>query len=194
MKGCVRLLVATVLASTCLHNVWASGSSVTPDLRYSIEIRKASQVLLIRLGENVTRRFKVALGRGGQGDKQRIGDNKTPVGVYRVAGFREESPFHFFIHLSYPNVKDAFQGLRNHVISQRDFDRIITSLKSGIVPPQNTALGGSIGIHGIGEMTPEKLRIHQNLNWTQGCIALTNNEVMELTRYVQLGTRVEINE
>ncbi|MCC6202859.1 MAG: L,D-transpeptidase family protein [Gammaproteobacteria bacterium] len=173
-----------------------AGANEAParDSRFALEIRKASKVMLVKAGDHIERRFAVAVGSGGAGDKQRVGDNKTPVGVYRVVGFRANSAYHYFIQIGYPNIKDAFQGLKNQIISQREFDRIVSALKTGDVPPQNTALGGSIGIHGIGEMTPDRLTIHQHIDWTHGCIALTNNEVMDLTRYVRVGTRVLITD
>ena len=80
------------------------------------------------------------------------------------------------------------------VITRGEFDRIISALRINALPPQNTALGGAIGIHGIGPETPEKLHIHEHLNWTEGCIALRNNEIHELRPYVGIGTRVVIIE
>ena len=59
---------------------------------------------------------------------------------------------------------------------------------------QNTPLGGAIGIHGIGEITEEKLEIHRTINWTKGCIALTNDEIDDLLHYIGVGTKVVINE
>ncbi len=84
--------------------------------------------------------------------------------------------------------------LSNGVISRAEFDHIVAALDEGRTPPQDTDLGGAIGIHGIGEETPEKLRIHENLDWTEGCIALTNSEVRQLKPYLALGTRVVIRE
>ena len=98
------------------------------------------------------------------------------------------------MRLNYPNVKDAFYGLKNKTITRYEFDRIIDSLRRGELPPQNTALGGAIGIHGIGQETEKTLRIHSKVDWTEGCIALTNAEVAELRAYVQVGTEVVIKE
>ena len=56
------------------------------------------------------------------------------------------------------------------------------------------ALGGAIGIHGLGPETPEKIHIHDNLDWTEGCIALRNDEVHELRKFLSIGTRVVIHE
>ncbi|NNL99720.1 MAG: L,D-transpeptidase family protein, partial [Gammaproteobacteria bacterium] len=141
-----------------------------------------------------TREFPIASGRGGSGDKFRRGDNRTPVGVYRIVDFNERSRFELFMRLNYPNVKDAFYGLKNGLISRPEFDAIVAALKQGATPPQNTPLGGAIGIHGIGDVTHEKLRIHDALDWTEGCIALTNADIMALRNYVSVGTRVEIRE
>lgn len=186
--------LALVLVSGCLVGAYAVASSNPVAPRYSIEIQKSKQLLLVKDGNDIARRFRVSLGRGGHGDKHRNGDKKTPVGVYRVADFHGNSPFAFFMQLNYPNIKDAFRGLRDELISKRDFERIINALRNGSLPPQNTALGGAIGIHGIGAITREKLRIHESSNWTEGCIALKNSEIAELRNYVQIGTRVEIAE
>ncbi|MGR8921373.1 MAG: L,D-transpeptidase family protein [Gammaproteobacteria bacterium] len=161
---------------------------------YEVEIHKRERVLVVRNGDEVVRVFRVAVGRGGGGDKQQTGDNRTPVGTYRVVGQNRSNRFEHFIRLNYPNVKDAFYGLRNAIITRREFDRILAALRAGRLPPQNTALGGAIGIHGIGEETPEKVHIHANLDWTEGCIALRNAEVHELRPFLGVGTRVVIRE
>ncbi len=161
---------------------------------YDIEIKKSQRLLIVREGEEVRKVYHIAWGRGGPGDKQRLGDRKTPVGTYRVIGFNDRSKFDFFIRLNYPNVKDAFYGLKSAVITRVEFDRIIGALRRNTLPPQDTSLGGAIGIHGIGPETPEKLRIHESLNWTEGCIALRNGEIHELRPYIHIGTRVVIRE
>ena len=75
-----------------------------------------------------------------------------------------------------------------------DFKRIAGAYKKREFPPQDTKLGGQIGIHGIGRITKQKLAIHKDLNWTDGCIALTNHDINELKQYVNIGTVVVINE
>lgn len=180
----------------CLIAVLAASCLATPALasNYYLEIKKTARMLLVKNGEHIEKKFNISLGRGGHGDKHRSGDNRTPVGTYRIVTFNNNSKFHYFMQLNYPNVKDAFYGLKSNVISRSDFDRIIDALRHGGLPPQNTRLGGAIGIHGIGDETDEKLRIHNALDWTEGCIALTNHDVQELRRYVTVGTRVVISE
>ena len=168
-----------------------AAASATP---FAIEISKQARLLKVKRGAEVVKEYPIAWGRGGGGDKARSGDNKTPTGNYRVVGFKTNSKFHFFIQLNYPNNRDAWRGYRDQLISPPEFRRIALANKQGRLPPQDTRLGGYIGIHGIGPMTPNKLRVHETQNWTEGCIAVKNREINELRAYVTLGTPVTIAE
>lgn len=161
---------------------------------YELEVIKSKRLLLVKKGPKVERRFFISTGRGGSGAKSLRGDRKTPLGKYRIVDFNENSQFYYFMQLDYPSIRDAFWGLKNRVISRRDFDRIVFAHRLHEIPPQHTALGGLIGIHGLGYMTAERLRIHDSLDWTQGCVALTNQDINELRHYVGRGTRVVISE
>ena len=161
---------------------------------YSIEISKSDRILVVKQNKKIVKKYNIAHGRGGKGTKIRSGDNKTPTGTYRAIDFKTNSKFHFFIQLNYPNPLDAWRGYRNEVISAAEFKQIIQAYKRKTLPPQSTGLGGYIGIHGIGMMSAEKSRIHEAHNWTEGCIALRNEEINELKKYIALGTKVVIRE
>ncbi len=161
---------------------------------YTIEVSKSERTLAVKQNEKVIKEYNISHGRGGKGTKIRSGDKKTPTGTYRAIDFKTNSKFHFFIQLNYPNPLDAWRGYRNEVISASEFKQIILAYKRNSVPPQNTGLGGYIGIHGIGWTTDEKRRIHEAHNWTEGCIAVRNEEINELKKYIELGTRVVIRE
>lgn len=161
---------------------------------YSLEVEKSKRTLIVRKGDAVAKRFRIAVGRGGKGDKRIRGDNKTPLGVYHVTELKTDGMFHLFMRINYPNVKDGYFGLRNRLIDEQQFGRIRDAARQGETPPQDTRLGGAVGIHGLGEETAERLKIHHYLDWTQGCIALTNREVTELAKYVRIGTKVTIRE
>lgn len=179
----------------CGAALLALASSVPPAATaYELEVDKTARVLIVRDGKAVKKTFQIALGRGGRGAKQYYGDNKTPVGAYRIVGVSDSRRFDTFLRLNYPNVKDAFYGLKAERISRTDFERIVGAARRNQVPPQNTPLGGAIGIHGIGEETPERILIHDNLDWTEGCIALRNADLHELRAFIDVGTRVVIRE
>ncbi len=186
----IALLLAITAAPCAADDL--KGVALEPP--YSLEIDKSDRTLVVRHGKALTRKFQIAVGRGGIGDKRIRGDNKTPLGVYHIAGFNEESEFDLFMRLNYPNVKDAFFGLRNHLIGRREFDAIVQAARRNELPPQNTPLGGAVGIHGLGEETTERVKVQRHLDWTRGCIALSNRDVQELRRYVDVGTRVTIRE
>ncbi len=161
---------------------------------YQLEISKSAKELIVKKGDITVTRFDIALGKGGKGTKQRVGDKKTPVGVYKIMDFKADSKFHYFMQIDYPNLLDAWYGYKNNIISAREFKQIAYASKGRQSPPQNTGLGGYIGIHGLGESTPERRKIHESFNWTEGCIALKNNEITTLRQFVSIGTRVTIRE
>ena len=159
-----RLAVLTLLLIAAPVN---SGASP-----YSLEVHKSAQELVIKEGSEIIKRFRIAFGKGGIGSKRQRGDNKTPAGAYKIMEFSADSKFHFFRLINYPNTLDAWHGYKDNLISAGQFKEIVMANKNDIVPPQNTSLGGYIGLHGIGDVTEEKLSIHDRNNWTEGCIAL----------------------
>ena len=161
---------------------------------YSVEISKSDSTLVVKQNKEIIKKYRVAHGKGGKGTKIRVGDNKTPTGTYQVIDFKADSKFHFFIQLNYPNALDAWRGYKNEIISAIEFKQIARAYKRSSLPPQNTGLGGYIGIHGIGLTTDKKNQIHETQNWTEGCIALKNEEVNELMKYITWGTTVIIRE
>lgn len=169
-------------------------SPVVGDKDYVIEIDKSREELIVKKGTDIIRRYRAATGRGGGGTKRQVGDKKTPIGVYRIVDFKDDSQFHYFMQIDYPNLLDAWYGYKNEIIDAREFRAITSALKNNEKPPQDTELGGFIGIHGIGDTSDKKLMIHEEQNWTAGCIALTNKEINELRQFVSIGTKVVIKE
>ncbi len=161
---------------------------------YQILISKKNNELIVEKAGEVVKKYHIASGKGGKGTKRRQGDSKTPLGVYRISKFKKSSRFHYFIQLDYPNLIDAWYGYKNKTIDANDFKRIASAYKKREEPPQDTKLGGFIGIHGLGEQNEKKLTIHQEINWTEGCIALTNEEINDLRQFVDVGTSVIIKE
>lgn len=151
---------------------------------------KSDQLKLMH-GEQPLQVFnKVALGSSGVGLKHRRGDNKTPTGVFRVGWVNDNSKFKRFIGLDYPNVDYAERAVRDGRIDQRTYEKIRRAWSNGERPPQNTQLGGQIGIHGIGAGDPE---VHKaGIDWTSGCVALDNRQIEALRPWVKVGMRVEI--
>lgn len=131
----------------------------------------------------------ISLGSRGAGLKRRQGDHITPLGEFRIGQVNENSRFDLFIGIDYPNLEYAERAYQEKTIDIVTYYLIRRALEAGRTPPQDTPLGGFIGIHGIGAGDPN---IHANFNWTQGCIALNNEQIRRLAYWVQVGTRVDI--
>lgn len=148
-------------------------------------IVRSEHQLLVKQNGNVLRTFKVRFGSGGRKAKLREGDHTTPKGIYRISKMRDSDRFHVFLQIDYPSINDAKRALKSYLISEDEYQDIWVAHLLGQMPPQNTALGGAIGIHGIGHETKDRIEIHQISDWTQGCIAMRNDEVDELSRYLR---------
>ena len=146
-----------------------------------IEVKRGEKTIDILEG--------IAIGQGGSGQKSHRGDNITPFGEYRIGWVGQQSSFHKFFGLNYPSVQDADHALRKGIINQYTYNDILNAHSYHQVPPQNTPLGGRIGIHGLGRADE---KIHKTMNWTHGCIALTNPQIDRLSQWVGTGTLVKI--
>lgn len=133
--------------------------------------------------------YNIAIGSAGAGRKYMSGDNVTPLGTFRIGWVNWHSRFKTFYGLDYPNQDYADRAYRAGLISKLDYDSIRYALAMGATPPQDTLVGGSIGIHGLGQGDPA---VHAQYNWTNGCIALDNQQIDRLSRWVNVGTTVEI--
>lgn len=165
-------------------------ASATQDIEL-IVIRSQHQLLVVQ-NDVVLHSFRSAFGSGGRKAKLQRGDHTTPKGIYRIKKIRDSARFHLFLQLDYPNISDAIDGLESELINETEYNAILDAHIAGVLPPQNTRLGGAIGIHGIGHETQDRIEIHQIADWTQGCIALRNHEVEIVKNYIKMGTQVQI--
>jgi len=131
----------------------------------------------------------IAFGSAGAGRKRRRGDDITPQGRYRITEIRRSGKFGHFIALDYPSLEDAQRALNDKRITPATFELIRASHLQGKPPPQDTILGGHIGIHGVGKGDP---KIHQFINWTSGCIALEDRQLIQLLPWIRCGMVVKI--
>jgi murein L,D-transpeptidase YafK len=155
-----------------------------------IFIDTGHETLSVMRGDTVIRTFEdIAIGRYGKTYFKQRGDNKTPLGSYRIGWINRESRYYIFLGLTYPDLPAADRALQEGRIDASQWLAVRDAHRAGETPSQDTPLGGFIGIHGLGR---GDLEVHQQYNWTNGCIALTNEQLDELLRYARIGTRVEI--
>jgi L,D-peptidoglycan transpeptidase YkuD (ErfK/YbiS/YcfS/YnhG family) len=130
--------------------------------------KKERRLTLLSKGE-VIKTYKIALGGNPVGAKERQGDNKTPEGTYTIDSRNRNSGYHLSMRISYPNEKDK-----------------VRAKELGVSP------GGDIMIHGIKNGLSWIGASHAEIDWTKGCIAVTDEEMEEIEKLVPNGTIVEI--
>jgi murein L,D-transpeptidase YafK len=134
-----------------------------------VVVTKKERTLRLLSHGNVIKTYKIALGSDPSGPKARQGDQKTPEGVY-VLDFRNpNSKFYKSIHISYPDDRDRAQARAK-----------------GVSP------GGDVFVHGLGKGYGWIGAAHRLKDWTDGCIAVTNEEMDEIWLLVVDGTAIEI--
>jgi tetratricopeptide (TPR) repeat protein len=134
-----------------------------------ILIEKKERRLRLFAEKKVLKTYKIALGGNPEGPKERQGDNKTPEGIYHIDSRNKNSRYHLSLHISYPNEKDKKRAR-----------------ELGVSP------GGDIMIHGIKNKMSWVGEDHADIDWTKGCIAVTDEEIEEIEKLVPNGTLVEI--
>ncbi len=135
----------------------------------AIVVHKRERTMeLIHAGQ-VIETYKIALGGEPIGPKTRQGDHRTPEGMYVIDSRNLHSQFHRSLHISYQNAADKQRARRLGV------------------PP-----GGEIYIHGLPNGYGFIGAAHRARDWTDGCIAVTDQEIEQIWKLVNNGTPVEI--
>jgi murein L,D-transpeptidase YafK len=161
---------ATIIALSFISGWCAAQSTVTPapNVDRVLVLKKDRALQLISSGK-ILKSYKVALGGDAVGPKARQGDHKTPEGGYVLDRRNPHSQFYKSIHVSYPNAQDKARAAA-----------------LGVSP------GGDIFVHGLPNGFGWLGRSHRLKDWTDGCIAVTDQEMDEIWKLVPDGTPIEI--
>ncbi len=157
-----------------------------------IVIDRSKYRLMLYSDTVMVKSYKVVFGRSNGEIKTSAEDYITPKGNYYICNIADSTRYHKLLMLNFPNCNDAAEALRNHIIRNEDYVRIAKTQKNKECPPANTVLGANIGIHGIGEYDFIFRNLPFAFNWTNGSIALSNDNIDELFGVVDIGTEVEI--
>ena len=181
----IILIIITTASAVIVAqlNLLSMSSRKIADMKEpSIVIRKSARVLEVYDGPRLVRSFTMVLGFSPELDKEIESDGRTPEGDFYVFAKNPRSRFHLSLGLSYPGPDDAERGYAAGLIESEEHAAIFRAADEKGMPPQKTALGGEIYIHGGGTAN----------DWTDGCIALNDDEMTELFEAVPVGTKVAI--
>jgi murein L,D-transpeptidase YafK len=131
-------------------------------------VKSERKLYLLRNGQPF-RSYRVALGLNPEGHKEREGDYRTPEGRYTIVRRNPESDFFLSLGISYP-----------------DRDDVQRAKKNGVKP------GGSIMIHGLPNVPKRSMAWYNTADWTNGCIALSNDDMLEVWLLTRNNIPIEI--
>jgi murein L,D-transpeptidase YafK len=158
----------------------------------NILIDRKSYKLMLYNDTVFIKSYKANFGRNINVPKCKDGDFATPVGEYKVCDIDTASRYHKFFKINYPNLVDAGEALRKGVINQSLYDKFKFDFDYELSPDSSTYLGGNVGIQGIGRLNFVFKYLPFNYNWTDGSVAISNEDMDELYTVVKKGTRVVI--
>ncbi len=166
----MRIRAFTTLTVLWLCVLGCAQTGAGPALRADrvLVLKKERTLQLLSRGK-VIKSYKVALGGNPIGPKTRQGDHKTPEGVYVLDRRNAHSQFHRAIHISYPNERDRAEARKLKV-----------------------SPGGDVFVHGLPNGYGFVGASHRLKDWTDGCVAVTDEEIEEIWRAVPDGTPIEI--
>jgi len=170
------LLLASAAALALSHGTDSTRLSASntsragaPAAADSLVLNKSRRELVVYYRGFPVHVYYVALGRSPIGDKERIGDNRTPEGLFYIQGRNPNSRYHLSLRISYPDATHRARAARLRVEP-----------------------GGDIMIHGLPDEQAVFGPAHRDFDWTNGCIAVTNKEIEELWRVIRDGTPIQI--
>jgi murein L,D-transpeptidase YafK len=134
-----------------------------------VVVFKADRKLELLQRGAIVRTYKIALGLNPIGTKERSGDFRTPEGAYRLVRRNPRSDYFLSMQVSYPNDVDLKHAKRNH------WDT-----------------GGSIMIHGLPNQLKHDPSYYESRDWTDGCIAVSNSDMLEIWLLVPDNAPIEI--
>ena len=132
-------------------------------------VRKSQRSLVLMHGGNLVRTYHIQLGLNPTGQKERSGDFRTPEGTYRLARRNPRSDFFLSLKVSYPNAEDLRRAKAHH------WDT-----------------GGSIMIHGLPNALRHEPEFYATHDWTDGCIAVSNADMVEIWMLVPDDVAIDI--
>ncbi|HYD51744.1 MAG TPA: L,D-transpeptidase family protein, partial [Gemmatimonadaceae bacterium] len=147
----------------------AARAALAPNSVDSVVVEKAARRLTLYVADQPARVYRVALGKNPVGPKRVQGDSRTPEGLYAIDRRNPTSKYYRSLHISYPNAVDRF-----------------------LAAEKGLTAGGDVMVHGLSPEHANLGQVHWKVDWTEGCVAISNEEMMEMWEGVADGTPIRI--
>jgi murein L,D-transpeptidase YafK len=170
MKKGLSIFFLTLIASLVIYYYYEGGKIEKGIKIDKIVVNKSTRELNTYSKGDLIKTFKVSIGKNAIGKKEFEGDYKTPEGLYSISNKGPHKLYHKYLYVSYPNKNDILNAKKLH-----------------------KNVGGQILIHGLHKSYKVLGNFHRFVDWTKGCMGLTNHEIDELYDAVAVGTPIQIN-
>ncbi len=170
MKKGLRILIPTFIVSLLVYYYYEGGKIEKGTKIDKIIVNKSARELNTYSKGEIIKTFKISIGKNSIGRKEFEGDYKTPEGIYSISSKGPHKLFHKYLYVSYPNKNDILNAKKH----RKD-------------------VGGQILIHGLHKSYTALGKFHRLMDWTKGCMGITNKEIDELYDAVDVGTPIQIN-
>ncbi len=163
----IMLLAAPVAGADSLTALAGPAGMLQPVDR--VVVQKSTRRMELYRGDAIVATYKISLGLQPVGQKQREGDFRTPEGRYRLTRRNARSDFYLAVQVSYPEAAD-----------------VALARKNGWAP------GGAIMVHGLPNLQKYPRARYLSTDWTDGCIALSNEDMLDFWLLTGRDTPIEI--
>ena len=170
LKNQYKLVLGVVLLISLFLLIIDFKKPLVGKIDYIVVNKNNRELLVFNRDKKLLKKYRIALGFKPKGKKEFQGDGKTPEGVYYINNKNPNSIAYKNLGISYPNLND----IKN--------SKLLGKLS-----------GGDIKIHGLMKKWTTFGRLHRYVDWTGGCIAVSNSEIDELFNNVPIGTKIIIN-
>lgn len=147
------------------------------------------RLIVLRGNERLDAIPYVAYGASGYRRVRVQGSSQTPVGVFTIQRVNDQSKFRTFMEFDYPTPNAAWAARAMGLLSDAEYRHFQSFRTQHGMSPPNTRLGGHIGLHGLGRSDEWT---HKRRDWTEGCIAVTNEEIDRIERWIDVGSKVVV--
>ena len=158
-----------ILLSVFLLFGWLNLVAETFPIADKVLVYKSERKMVLLKDEKPYLEYTVSLGDVPEGHKEQMGDEKTPEGLYTIDYRNPKSAYHLSLHINYPSKEDKAHAK-----------------ELGVNP------GGDIFIHGSPNGYTFSEAVLKVMDWTDGCIALSDEEIEQVWKLVKNGTPIEI--
>ncbi len=163
--------------------------NITKIVNPTLIVERNKYILSLYSDSVLVKNYRAVFGKNNK-PKKIAGDKGTPIGEYEIVAVDTNHRYFRFYKINYPNIADLREGLRKGLLTQQLYDSLAYQFYYGGGIKVPTPLGNDIGLHGIGQLNYIFKNLPFVFNWTDGSVAISDDDLIELSPYLGKGTKI----